>query len=180
MKHENKLFALVLVLLIATLYMTMRCSAEITGISPADQLEVALNTSDIATKDEIAEAYEEAVEDFENEKIEEALLAQAYVIENCTITHYCAEEYPHICGDGDGIAADGTPAIPWTTCAVDPSVIPLGSTILVDLGDGEGLRYFVANDTGVTGNHVDLCVSSHDEADNLGIKTATVYWCEEG
>ena len=122
----------------------------------------------------------EPQEDFENERIEAALLSRSSVIENCTITFYCAERYPHICGTGDGIAHDGTPVLPWATCAVDPSVIPLGSTVLVDLGDGEGLRTLVANDTGVNGNHIDISVPTHDEALRLGIRTSTVYWCEEG
>ena len=122
----------------------------------------------------------EQPEDFENERIEEALLSRSSVIDDCTVTFYCAERYPHICGTGDGIAADGTPVLPWATCAVDPDVIPLGSTILVDLGDGEGLRYFRANDTGVKGDHIDICVPTHDEAQGLGVRTSTVYWCEEG
>ena len=122
----------------------------------------------------------EPQEDFENERIEDALLSRSSVIDDCTVTFYCAEKYPHICGTGDGIAYDGTPVIPWATCAVDPSVIPLGSTVLVDLGDGEGLRTLVANDTGVKGNHIDISVPTHDEALRLGIQTSTVYWCEEG
>ena len=122
----------------------------------------------------------EPQEDFENERIEDALLARAHVIEDCTVTFYCNEKYQHICGTGDGIAYDGTPALAWATCAVDPDVIPLGSTILVDLGDGEGLRYFRANDTGVKGDHIDICVPTHAEALSLGVRTSTVYWCEEG
>lgn len=122
----------------------------------------------------------EPQEDAENEQIEAALLARSYTIESCTVTFYCAERYPHICGTGDGIAYDGTPVLPWATCAVDPSVIPLGSTVLVDLGDGYGLRYFRANDTGVKGDHIDICVPTHDEALCLGVRTSTVYWCEEG
>ena len=121
----------------------------------------------------------EAQEDFENERIEAALLTRAHVLENCTITFYCNERYPHICGTGDGIAADGTPALAWATCAVDPDVIPIGSTVMIDLGDGEGLRTLVANDTGVSGNHIDICVSGHAEAEQFGRQTATVYWCEE-
>ena len=121
----------------------------------------------------------EQPEDFENERIEEALLSRSSVIDDCTVTFYCAERYKHICGTGDGIAYDGTPVLPWATCAVDPSVIPLGSTILVDLGDGYGLRTLVANDTGVKGDHIDICVPTHDEALRLGIQTSTVYWCKE-
>ena len=121
----------------------------------------------------------EPQEDFENERIEDALLSRSSVIDDCTVTFYCAERYKHICGTGDGIAYDGTPVIPWATCAVDPSIIPLGSTVMVDLGDGYGLRTLVANDTGVKGNHIDICVPTHDEALRLGIQTSTVYWCKE-
>ena len=121
----------------------------------------------------------EQPEDFENDRIEEVLLSRSSVIDDCTVTFYCAEKYPHICGTGDGIARDGTPVIPWATCAVDPSIIPLGSTVMVDLGDGE-LLTLVANDTGVRGNHIDICVPTHAEALRLGIQTSTVYWCEEG
>ena len=121
----------------------------------------------------------EQPEDFENERIEEALLSRSSVIDDCTVTFYCAERYKHICGTGDGIAYDGTPVLPWATCAVDPSIIPLGSTVMVDLGDGYGLRTLVANDTGVKGNHIDICVHTHNDAIRLGIQTSTVYWCKE-
>lgn len=121
----------------------------------------------------------EVQEDFENERIEAALLARAHVIEDCAITFYCNERYQHICGTGDGIAADGTPALAWATCAVDPAAIPLGSTVLVDLGGSYGLRTLIANDTGVKGNSLDICVGSHAEAEQLGRLAATVYWCEE-
>lgn len=118
-------------------------------------------------------------EAFENEEIEAALLSRSHAMEDCTVTFYCAEQYPHICGTGDGIAFDGTPVLPWATCAVDPDVIPIGSTVLVDLGDGDGLRTLTANDTGVHGNHIDICVPTHAEALRLGVQTTTVYWCEE-
>ena len=121
----------------------------------------------------------EQPEDFENERIEEALLSRSSVIDDCTVTFYCAEKYPHTCGTGDGIAYDGTPVLPWATCAVDPDVIPIGSTVMVDLCDGYGLRTLVANDTGVKGNHIDICVQTHNDAIRLGIQTSTVYWCEE-
>ena len=50
---------------------------------------------------------------------------------------------------------------------------------MVDLGDGYGLRTLVANDTGVKGNHIDICVHTHNDAIRLGIQTSTVYWCKE-
>lgn len=120
---------------------------------------------------------EEEVEAAENEMIEAALLAQATKIENVKVSHYCCERYPHICGSGTGKTASGRWVTPYVSCAVDTSVIPLGADVLVDFGDGE-LQYFRADDTGssIKGNRIDLAVHTHEEAKNLGIKTATVYW----
>ena len=105
-------------------------------------------------------------------------LDQAHVLEGVTITHYdvCSK----CCGKTDGITASGAHATPYSTVAVDPSVIPLGAELLVDYGDGAGLRRYRAEDTGaaVKGDHIDLCVGSHAEALQLGVKTATVYWME--
>ena len=161
------------------------CSA-LWGMAAAKAIDGPQETRETVPMETPAEAESSAPapaiepqEDAENEQIEAALLSRSSVIESCTVTFYCAERYPHICGTGDGIAYDGTPVLPWATCAVDPSVIPLGSTVLVDLGDGYGLRTLVANDTGVKGNHIDICVPTHDEALRLGIQTSTVYWCKE-
>lgn len=125
--------------------------------------------------EEVVQLLPEPQEDYENEKIEAALLAKANVIENCTVSHYdCCLE---CCGKTDGITASGIRATPGVTVAVDPGVIPLGSDVLVDYGDGE-IHYYRAEDVGgfVKGNHIDLCVESHEKADALGMKTATVYW----
>ena len=103
-------------------------------------------------------------------------LDQAHVLKGVTITHYDVCE--QCCGKVDGITASGTHATPYSTVAVDPSAIPLGADVLVDYGDGAGLRRYRAEDTGgaVKGNHIDLCVGSHVEAQQLGRRTATVYW----
>ena len=100
------------------------------------------------------------------------------MLEGVTITHYdvCSK----CCGKTDGITASGAHATPYSTVAVDPSVIPLGAELLVDYGDGAGLRRYRAEDIGgaIKGSHIDLCVGSHAEAQQLGVKTATVYWME--
>lgn len=120
---------------------------------------------------------EEIQEDLENNYIEQALLARAHKIENVKVSHYdcCAQ----CCGKDDGITASGRKATPGVTVAVDPNVIPLGSDVLVDYGDGE-IHYYRADDTGsaIKGDKLDLCVSFHQEAIQLGIRTATVYWVE--
>ena len=109
---------------------------------------------------------------------EPLLLDQAHVLEGVTITHY--DICKQCCGKVDGITASGTHATPYSTVAVDPAMIPLGSVVLVDYGDGNGLCRYRAEDTGsgVKGNHIDLCVASHEEALRLGRRTATVYWVD--
>ena len=117
-------------------------------------------------------------EDYENLLIEQALLAKATVLEDCTITYYCCEKYPHICNAGPPyLTYLETKPTPWVTCAVDPRLIPLGSDVLIDLGDGE-LLYLVAEDIGgsIKGNKIDINVATHQEALELGVDQATVYY----
>lgn len=106
-------------------------------------------------------------------------LKAANRIEGCTITYYCCERRPHICGTGDGITASGAPVKAGVSCAVDPVLIPLGSKVWVDYGNGE-LHEYIAQDVGgwVNGAHIDLAVATHDEALQRGRRTATVYWME--
>ena len=119
------------------------------------------------------------IEAQEAQSVEDALLASATRIDNVTVTHYCICQ--KCCGKSPdhpayGITASGRYATPYVSVAVDPSVIPLGSDVLVDYGDGV-IEYYRADDTGsgVGGKHIDLCVSDHEEARNLGVRTATVY-----
>lgn len=97
------------------------------------------------------------------------------------ITHYCSCP---ICCDQYGenrpvdeygneivYTASGAIAQAGKTIAVDPEVIPLGSTVYID-----GKAY-VAEDVGgaIKGNRIDIYSSSHDEALNLGVKYSSVY-----
>lgn len=119
---------------------------------------------------------EEEIEAAENEMIEAALLARAVRMDDVLVTHYdCCME---CCGKTDGITASGLRATPGVTVAVDPDIIPLGADVLVDYGDGTGLHYMRADDTGsgVKGNHIDVCLASHEEAVQAGVTTATVWW----
>lgn len=103
----------------------------------------------------------------------EAIGAYEYIGE-CTVTYYCCEAYEHVCGDGDGLTATGIPVTPGVV-AVDPEVIPLGSTVIID-----GQAYLAADTGGaVRGNHVDICVATHQEAEDLGVTTAKVWIIEE-
>ena len=111
------------------------------------------------------------------EEQEAQLMLWAHKLDGVTVTYYdCCVA---CCGKDDGVTYSGAQAVPYETCAVDPDVIPLLSTVTVDYGDGE-LHHYRAEDigAGVNGNRIDICVSSHGEALELGVRTATVYWME--
>ena len=88
----------------------------------------------------------------------------------CTLTAYCCEskDNPHICGTGAGLTATGLPVTPGVV-AVDPSIIPLGSTVIIN-----GVSYLAA-DTGVTGYHIDIAIQTHEEAAEFGVSSAEVW-----
>ena len=95
-------------------------------------------------------------------------------IGECKITAYCCEPYAHICGTGDGLTATGIPVTPGIA-AVDPSVIPLGSTLIID-----GQRYLAADVGGaVKGLTVDIAVATHQEAVEFGVQSAPVWIVKE-
>lgn len=134
---------------------------------------------------EIVEVKEapEPVEEVPEDSEPELDLTKLNQIENATLTHYCICK--QCCGKDEshpayGITASGRKAEPYVSVAVDPHLIPLGSTVYIDYGDGE-LAEFRADDTGsaVAGAKIDLCVTSHQEALEMGVKTVKVYW-EEG
>lgn len=111
------------------------------------------------------------------EEQEAQFMPWAHKLDGITVTYYdCCVE---CCGKDDSLTYSGTLAVPYETCAVDPDVIPLGSDVTVDYGDGE-LHHYRAEDVGggVKGSRIDICVSSHEEALKLGVKEATVYWME--
>lgn len=87
----------------------------------------------------------------------------------CKVTAYCKENYPHICNNGDSsTTATGTVPTAGRTVAVDPSVIPYGSEVIIS---GHSNTY-IAEDCGgaIKGNRVDICFDTHQEALNFGIQ----------
>lgn len=117
-----------------------------------------------------------AQEDYENEKIEAALLQNANVIENCTVTWYTADTCGKQPGDSAyGITYSGLPVVEHLTCAVDPNVIPLYSDVFVEYADGTVEQLWAA-DTGVTGNAVDIYTTDYDYAIQCGRQSLTVWW----
>lgn len=66
---------------------------------------------------------------------------------------------------GEGIAADGTAAVAYKTCAVDPRVIPLGSEVYIPT-----IGWLRCNDTGnaIKGHILDIAMPSREHAWDWG------------
>jgi len=85
------------------------------------------------------------------------------------LTAYCPCE--KCCGEwADGITYTGTVATAGRTVAVDPSVIPLGSTVRINGHD------YIAEDIGgaIKENRIDVFFDSHQAALQFGVQYADV------
>ena len=90
----------------------------------------------------------------------------------CKLTAYCKENYPHICNNGDSSStATGTVPTVGRTVAVDPSVIPYGSEVIIN-----GHTY-IAEDCGgaIKDNRIDILLETHQDALEFGVQYAEVY-----
>lgn len=86
---------------------------------------------------------------------------------NWTITFYDTAEC--CCGEwATGCTASGVAATSWHTVATDQ--FEFGTELYID-----GLGYFTVEDLGVTGEWIDVCVDTHQEALDLGMQTRDVY-----
>lgn len=159
---KEKVFVFLLFVLIFVFFLLISCDfkKEEKEIIHATMPEVEILTETNETQSKTKEEYE--------------------WLRNVKITHYCICE--KCCGKKEtdpayGITASGRKAEPYLSIAVDPDIIPLGSTVYIDYGDGIE-HVYRADDTGsaINGLKIDICVSSHEEALNLGVKTASVRW----
>lgn len=162
----------------------------ITALLAAWLQKAAQVGEDSTPAQEAPEALEMAVVDVAQE-VEEVVVSETEntinldklpQVVNATMTHYCVCKL--CCGKTPdhpayGITASGRVAEPYVSVAVDPFMIELGSTVYVDYGDGE-IHEYRADDTGsaITGAKIDLCVESHEEALELGVRTIKVWWDE--
>ena len=113
----------------------------------------------------------------ESQKIVEAIKAKSNVIHNCAVTGYApelVEKYKQMNSDGKGnyLTASGQWVRRGCVVAVDPSVIPLGATVVI------GDDVYLALDTGVMGNVVDIMMSP-EEALEFGVSYQDVWWVIE-
>lgn len=129
----------------------------------SEEIPISVDLSDISV--------EESEQIIRTEEREEELKPMKVIA-----TAYCSCE--KCCGawaenreNGIVYTASGAIAKAGHTIAVDTSVIPFGSVVLID-----GIEY-VAEDTGgaIQGNRVDIYFDSHDEALQFGIQEFTAY-----
>ncbi|MGO5095529.1 3D domain-containing protein [Agathobaculum sp. LCP25S3_E8] len=100
----------------------------------------------------------------------DAIKNNSTALGNYKLTFYCPCE---LCNGVAGAkTASGTTPTEGRTIAVDSSVIPLGSRVYI-----EGYGVFIAEDTGgaIKNNKIDVFVSSHDRAYELGVQYANIY-----
>ena len=67
--------------------------------------------------------------------------------------------------------ASGTDYVEGRTIAVDKSVISLGTSVKID-GWGDS---YIAEDTGVKGNHIDIFIDDHDKCYQYGVQKKEVW-----
>lgn len=114
------------------------------------------------------EGQEDDQGDYTEQETEEEI--QMTCLGDWLITFYCPCEA--CCGPwATGYTASGDPAEEWKTVATDQ--FEFGTELYV-----EGLGYFTVQDRGVEGAHLDIFVSDHQEALELGEQTRTVYLLE--
>lgn len=90
-------------------------------------------------------------------------------------TAYTASEKE--CGKADGITATGTKVKEGRTVAVDPKVIPLGSTLKITCPSYPSVNgKYIAEDVGgaIKGNKIDIYLSDYDQCIKFGKRKVEV------
>lgn len=89
----------------------------------------------------------------------------------CSCRICCGAYSPEVTGR-ESHTATGTVPMQGRTIAVDPTVIPYGTSVTI-----EGMGTFVAEDCGgaIKGNRIDIYFSNHQDALNFGVRRLYVY-----
>lgn len=85
------------------------------------------------------------------------------------LTAYCPCK--ECSGKWGSMTSTGVTAREGITIAVDPNVIPYGSTVEI-----EGYGTYIAEDCGVKGNQIDIYFCNHQDTVNFGVRYAYVKW----
>lgn len=120
--------------------------------------------ADVVREDEMQEVAEEP----DPESATETFEVTAYIA-------MCDSGCTGVTADGTELGNSITDEIGRRIVATDPSVIPLGSTVLITLSNGEQIEA-VSRDTGgnINGNRIDLLVGTGEDALEFGRQTLEV------
>ena len=155
------------------LSMILHLAYGIEGMKQYTELEhkIERQAAQLQDKQEQIEILEIILKNREQDASEPLATEPEYIGE-FTVTHYCP--CSKCCNKSDGITFTGTKAEEGRTVAVDPEIIPLGSTVIID-----GQEY-VAEDVGgaIKGLRIDKYMESHDEALRAGVVQADVWIVE--
>ena len=127
---------------------------------------IELTDEDIEVTVEEMEVTQEEID----EQVEELDKVGLVSLGEFCLTAYCA--CTQCCGAyATGTTASGTTATANRTIAVDTSVIPFGTEVVIN-----GNTY-IAEDTGgaIDGNRIDIFFDSHQDALNFGVRYAEVF-----
>ena len=132
------------------------------------QLQQAEYSRDLALQKMKLMALQTEQKQVESEHLADHTAGSDYTyVGECVITSYCPCQA--CCGSwADGLTATGLPAEPGIV-AVDPTVIPLGSTVILNNQE------YIAADVGVKGLAVDICAAGHQEAAAYGVQRQDVW-----
>ncbi len=144
-----------------------KAAQEAAAKAAADQ-KAQQTASATVSKQTYTPTYDASVSYSSSKKATDALKANATCRGTYKITFYCS--CSKCCGKSNGITASGTKVKEGRTVAVSRSKIKLGSKLFI-----EGLGNFIAEDTGVSGNTIDVFVNSHAKAYQMGVRYCTVY-----
>lgn len=169
-KFEIGIFAVIVSIAIVSIFslLTYFRSEEMEVIEPTPPVEIkAVPIIVKPTPQSVTPPAEEVFTDTNNE---ETPVIERISLGEFRITAYCP--CSKCCGKwADGITYTGTWATENYTIAVDPSVIPLGSTVEIN-----GVEY-VAEDIGgaIKKNRIDIFFESHKAALEWGVQYHDVY-----
>lgn len=161
LKIERTIFLICLIICLLTLIISGLQAKAMQAEIDELQYQNSRQAAQLKDRKEQIEILEIIIENMEQEEPE--------YLGIFTVTHYCPCEI--CCGKTDGITFTGTQATEGRTIAVDPDVIPLGSTVVID-----GKEY-IAEDIGgaIKGLRIDKYMDNHQEALNAGIVQAEVW-----
>lgn len=151
------------------LLLTALAVSLLTGCSTVENIPTPPPQVMSISEVEVVESVESTVEIETEEPVEVEVVEYPITLGEFRLTAYCS--CVQCCGKSDGITATGTLATAGRTIAVDPNVIPYGTSVVIN-----GNTY-VAEDCGgaINKNRIDIYFDSHEEALQFGVQYADVY-----